>query len=338
MTKYNKEELDELFIKLKAKGENEGIFDKTPLLMRLEFSFTIFIFILGIYSVTHFNFLITAVLLGTAIMRSFMLTHDLLHGQVFRSRRLSLAISYIFNNFIVGLSSSLWAYNHNVNHHTFTNVAAKDIDLKAAGGVFYGDYNFPQWFHKYQQIIFWPIFALCFLNFYIISLIHIIKKRLWVELVFLLLHLCIPAYVIVNLGWGLGLGTMAIAYAIWGMWFGTIYSTNHFGMRTLSEEEYLKMSRFESQVVTSRNIMGGHLIHWIYGGLNTQIEHHLYPKISRFKLLKAAKLTKEFCEENEIVYYEVTTAAALKEIYTYLKDHRPNVLANSSADTMAPSR
>jgi fatty acid desaturase len=70
----------------------------------------------------------------------------------------------------------------------------------------------------------------------------------------------------------------------------------------------------ELQMRTSRSLKGGSFIHWFYGGLNTQIEHHLFPKAPRFNLLKIQNMTREFAKKHDIKYFETTPVQAYIQI------------------------
>ncbi len=70
---------------------------------------------------------------------------------------------------------------------------------------------------------------------------------------------------------------------------------------------------------TSRSLKGGKFVHWFYGGLNTQIEHHLFPHAPRFNLLKVQQLTREFAEKYNIKYFETTPLEAYRQINQALK-------------------
>jgi fatty acid desaturase len=113
-------------------------------------------------------------------------------------------------------------------------------------------------------------------------------------------------------------------YMLWAAWFGAVIITNHLGLEMFPEKQYKDFTWLELQNRTSRNVRGGKFVHWFYGGLNTQVEHHLYPKAPRFYLLKAAKITEAFCQKHNITYITATPWKAYKEIYCFLKDNRPN--------------
>ena len=77
----------------------------------------------------------------------------------------------------------------------------------------------------------------------------------------------------------------------------------------------------ELQMRTSRSLSGGSFIHWFYGGLNTQIEHHLFPKAPRFNLLKVQKMTRDFAKKHHIPYFETTPVTAYVQINDALKNY-----------------
>ena len=81
------------------------------------------------------------------------------------------------------------------------------------------------------------------------------------------------------------------------------------------------MSWMELQMRTSRSLKGGALVHWFYGGLNTQIEHHLFPKAPRFNLLKVRDMTRDFAKKHNIAYFETTPLEAYVQINRALDNY-----------------
>jgi fatty acid desaturase len=320
--KYTNEEFNFLFAELKTMVKAEGLYTKCPRRAIVEFLIVVSLLIISLYSVTNFHPVITAVLFAVTIMRSTFVAHDLIHGQYFASRQTNRKISYIFANGIMGISRSWWENKHNLLHHTFTNIIGKDGDIDAAGGAFTGGYHYPAWFHRYQHIFFWPLLTLLYFVFWIQSLSYVIRKRYWGELALLSVNALIPVYIVFLLGW-IGLATVIGMYMLWAAWFGAVIITNHLGLEMFPEEQYKDFTWLELQNRTSRNVRGGKFVHWFYGGLNTQVEHHLYPKAPRFYLLKAARITEEFCLKHDITYITRTPWQSYKEIYLFLKANRP---------------
>jgi len=319
---YTNEEFNYLFAELKTMVKAEGLYTKCPRRAIAEFLIVVALLLVSLYSINNFHPLITVVLFATTIMRSTFVAHDLIHGQYFASRHTNKNISYIFANGIMGISRSWWENKHNLLHHTFTNIIGKDGDIDAAGGAFTGGYHYPAWFHSNQHILFWPLLTLLYFVFWIQSLSFVIKKRYWGELALLAVNALIPTYIIFSLGW-IGLATVIGMYMLWAAWFGAVIITNHLGLEMFPEEQYKDFTWLELQNRTSRNVRGGKFVHWFYGGLNTQVEHHLYPKAPRFYLLKAARITEEFCLKHDITYITRTPWQSYKEIYLFLKANRP---------------
>ncbi len=320
---YTKEEYNYLFADLKSQIKAAGLYAKCPRRALLEFSIVILLFTLSLYSIEHFSPLITAVLFATSIMRSTFVAHDLIHGQYYKSRDVNRRVSFVFANVLMGISRSWWERKHNLLHHTFTNIVGKDEDIDASGGAFTGRYVYPRWYHRRQHILFWPLLTLLYFVFWTQSLSYVIKQKYWGELALLIINALMPAYIISVWGWWQGGAVVVGMYMLWSAWFGAVIITNHLGLEMFPEDEYSSFSWLELQNRTSRNVRGGRFIHWFYGGLNTQVEHHLYPRAPRFYLLKAASITQAFCEEHGIIYQSKTPWEAYKEIYIFLKNNRP---------------
>ena len=320
--KYTNEEFNFLFAELKSTVKAEGLYTKCPRRATVEFLIVVSLLLISVYSVNNFHPIITTVLFALTIMRSTFVAHDLIHGQYFASRQTNRKFSYLFANGIMGISRSWWENKHNLLHHTFTNIIGKDGDIDAAGGAFTGGYHYHAWFHSNQHILFWPLLTLLYFVFWVQSLSYVITKKYWGELAILAVNALIPVYIVFSLGW-LGLATVIGMYMLWAAWFGAVIITNHLGLEMFPEEQYKDFTWLELQNRTSRNVRGGKFVHWFYGGLNTQVEHHLYPKAPRFYLLKAARITEEFCLKHDIPYISKTPWESYSDIYAFLKANRP---------------
>lgn len=319
---YTNEEFNYLFAELKTLVKAEGLYTKCPRRAAVEFLIVVSLLAVSLYCVNSLHPVITALLFALTIMRATFVAHDLVHGQYFASRKVNKYISYIFANGLMGISRSWWENKHNLLHHTFTNIVGKDMDIDAAGGAFTGKYHYPAWFHNNQHILFWPLLTLLYFVFWAQSLMYVIEKKYWGELLLLGVNALIPAYIVYSLGWA-GLATVIGMYMLWAAWFGAVIITNHLGLEMFPQEQYKDFTWLELQNRTSRNVRGGKFIHWFYGGLNTQVEHHLYPKAPRFYLLKAARITEEFCRKHDITYITRTPWESYKDIYAFLKANRP---------------
>lgn len=115
-----------------------------------------------------------------------------------------------------------------------------------------------------------------------------------------------------------------IHHAFTGLYLGLIFAPNHKGMPMLKSND--KIDYFSQQVITSRNICGGFLTDIIYGGLNYQIEHHLFPSMPRNKLKNAKPIIEEFCRRKNIPYHETGIRQSFREIISAL--HKEGRLAS----------
>ena len=255
--------------------------------------------------------------------RAVFVSHDILHTQYFKSKSLSMKLSYPFSAFILSNSSSWWDFKHNINHHTWCNVIEKDEDILALDGAFTpkNKGNSP-FLKKYKYIVFWGSMFFMYGAFIVQSYNFAIKRKHYGELALMLMHW--------PLVWGtifyfLPLGDAVVVfltlYFTLSPWLAFGFITNHLGCEVFDLQEGRKLSWLELQMRTSRSLIGGMFVHWFYGGLNTQIEHHLFPKAPRFNLLKVQDMTRDFAKKHNIKYFESTPIKAYIQINDALKGY-----------------
>ena len=98
------------------------------------------------------------------------------------------------------------------------------------------------------------------------------------------------------------LAFVAVHQAVFGLYMGCSFAPNHKGMPIIAAHQ--KLDYLRKQVLTSRNVRGGWLVDQLLGGLNYQIEHHLFPSMPRPNLRHAQQLVRAFCAEHHISYAE----------------------------------
>jgi fatty acid desaturase len=123
------------------------------------------------------------------------------------------------------------------------------------------------------------------------------------------------------------------AVALWftmmmtfGFFMGAAFAPNHKGMPLVEKES--KLDFFSRQVLTSRNVKGSWLKDNLMGGLNYQVEHHLFPSMARPNLKKAHDIVVKFCEENNITLVEM----GLAKSYMAIMQHLNKVGLSNNAD------
>jgi fatty acid desaturase len=248
--------------------------------------------------------------------RAVFISHDILHTQYFKSKALSFKLSYPFSAIILSNSSSWWDFKHNVNHHTWCNVPEKDEDILAMDGAFTTKQKGNSTFlRSIKYLVFWGSLFFMYPAFIIQSYNFAIKKKKYGEVAMMLLHWPIvwgTLFVLLPVASFLTVFvTLNIALSGW-LAFGFI--TNHLGCEVFDKDDSESLTWMELQMRTSRSLKGGSFIHWFYGGLNTQIEHHLFPKAPRFNLLKVQSMTRDFAQKHNIDYFESTPIEAYVQI------------------------
>jgi fatty acid desaturase len=112
------------------------------------------------------------------------------------------------------------------------------------------------------------------------------------------------------------LAFIAVHQAVFGIYLGTVFAVNHKGMPLYNDQSQKEF--FYRQVLTSRNLYSGRVIEFLFGGVNYQIEHHLFPSMPRPNLRRARPLIKEFCRQKGVPYTECGLLASYREVFVYL--------------------
>jgi fatty acid desaturase len=109
---------------------------------------------------------------------------------------------------------------------------------------------------------------------------------------------------------------LVVQQGLFGLYLGCSFAPNHKGMPTLTAADELDFVR--RQVLTSRNVRGSRLVDWLLGGLNYQIEHHLFPNMPRPSLRQAQPLVRAFCDHQQLAYVEASLFGSYAEAVRHL--------------------
>ncbi|GAA1973838.1 acyl-CoA desaturase [Microbacterium pumilum] len=269
--------------------------------------------------------LLIAGALGVILTQFAFLAHEASHRQVFESGKANDRAARLVANLIVGISYSWWMTKHS-RHHANPNVLGKDPDIErdvisfteedaARATGLYG------WFTRRQGYLFFPILMFEGLNLHVRGLRTVfgrgrVDKR-WVEMGMLVPRLVIyVALIFVLLPPGLAFAFLGVQLAVFGVYMGASFAPNHKGMPLLPRDS--KVDFLRRQVLTSRNIRGGRLVDVFMGGLNYQIEHHLFPNMPRPNLKHAQKLARAYCADHSIDYTETSLMQSYGIVIRYL--------------------
>lgn len=268
--------------------------------------------------------LLSALYMGFVSMQFGLLGHDIGHRQVFRSSRSSRIAGFLVGNLMVGWSWSWWIDKHNA-HHGHPNEIGLDPDIVRPFTAFTEDAarsrrGIARLLAKYQAYLEFPLYLLSPISFLIMSVLflyHKKSKHTGTEALLLTLHYGLYLGLLLwRLDFWQVLPFMLVHHAFFGLYLGSIGAPNHKGMPILDSDAPTDFLR--QQVLTARNVKGSPLVDFWYGGLNYQIEHHLFPTMPRNKLRQARPLIKAFCEEHAIAYCETSLLQSYLDILRFL--------------------
>ncbi len=117
-------------------------------------------------------------------------------------------------------------------------------------------------------------------------------------------------------GWPQAITFFMVSQMSFSLYNVSVFAPNHKGMAMLSDDEPLDFLR--TQVLTARNVRGSRFVDFWYGGLNYQVEHHLFPTMPRNQLSKAQPIVEQFCRERGVPYHETSLGRSYVEIFQHL--------------------
>jgi linoleoyl-CoA desaturase len=255
----------------------------------------------------------------------FNVMHDACHGAFSPNEKLNNIIGYSLN--ILGGNSFLWKQKHNIIHHTYTNVDGIDDDI-AKSPVIRQCYT-QKWYpaHKVQHIYLPFIYAITSLAWVFIMDFQkyfsnkIYRTDRWemglkeniifwaTKVFFFAVYIIIPIAIVGFKAWLVG---FLITHVAMGFMLAIVFQLAHVVEHAHFEEAYDDKHIDENwatfQVLTTANFARNNkLINWYVGGLNFQIEHHLFPRISHIHYPAISTIVKDTCAEFDIPYNDFPT-------------------------------
>ena len=254
-----------------------------------------------------------------------LLGHDVAHLQVFRSTRLASLLGLILGNLLLGIGMGWWRESHNTAHHNNPNHFDLDPNIDFYVLAFtpeQGRRKPPvlQWIirHQAKLITLFACLQIVSLHVQTVEFLRHWWRRLpaycAVESVTLVVHAIVYVGLIcVALGPLGGVAFIVAHRALAGLYLASIFAPNHKGMPILYGDG--RPDFLHEQVLTARNIRGGALTDFWYGGLNYQIEHHLFTNLPRNRLSRAAPLVRDYCQAHNLAYHETSLRGAYREMF-----------------------
>ena len=253
-----------------------------------------------------------------------LLGHDIGHAQVFSARRIADPVGLIVGNLLMGIGMGWWRESHGT-HHNHPNHFDLDRNIDFYVLAFtpeQGRRKPPvlRWIirHQAKLIVFFACIQLVSLHIQTVEFLNVWRRRRPVycacEALLLIAHAGLFLGVsFISLGPVLGLAFVVIHRALAGLYLASIFAPNHKGMPILYG--YGPPDFLREQVLTARNVVGSPLTDLWYGGLNYQIEHHLFPNMPRNRLSRAAPLVRAYCESHGLAYHATSLAGSYGEMF-----------------------
>ncbi len=271
--------------------------------------------------------LVLAAALGVIVTQFGFLGHDAAHRQMFTSAAWNAWTARILAGGFAGLSYAWWRAKHNKHHHS-PNVEGHDPDI-APGVIAFTPTIVAQrtsglagWFVRRQGWLFFPLLTLEGINLHVESIRAASDRsspQPWRRTELGLVLVRLTGYVAVLLWFlpiALAVSFLAVQMAVFGLCLGASFAPAHKGMPIVPRDMQLDFLR--RQVLVSRNVRGNPVVDWAMGGLNYQIEHHLFPSMPRCNLRTAQPLVREHCRREGIEYVEVGLFRSYAIVVDYL--------------------
>jgi fatty acid desaturase len=315
------------FAELSRRVKQAGLMDRRPRYYTVKIGLTVAMLLAGwaVFLLLGRSWwqLLTAVALGVAFTQVAFLGHDAGHKQIFRTRRASYVLGVLLGNLGVGLSFGWWQDKHN-RHHAHPNETGSDPDVRTGTFVFVPGQvrrrRLSRLVTRGQAFFFFPLLLLEGVHLHVAG-VRALRERSagarWLEGALMALH--IVAYltvVFIVLSPLQAVVFLAVQQGVFGFYMGCSFAPNHKGMPILSPDNELDYLR--RQVLTSRNVRGGPLVDFVFGGLNYQIEHHLFPSMPRPSLHRAQAVVRGFCHEHRISYCETSMVESYAQALRHL--------------------
>jgi len=264
------------------------------------------------------------VLLGGVLAGiGFNVMHDGAHGSFSRHHWLNRCAAFTLN--VCGGSVYMWEAKHNGIHHMYTNIAGLDDDLDIRPWMRLTPDQPYHRAHRFQHLYFWFFYGLLYISWiFITDYQKYFTRRIgpvalrpmsrpdhlifWgFKLLNLVLYVGLPVYCVGWGGWALGFGlTGAVAGFVLSIVFQLAHTVEQAAFpvpaadtRQLADEWAIHQLRTTANFATHNRV-----ISWLVGGLNFQVEHHLFPKISHVHYPALSRILRQTCQEFDLPYQE----------------------------------
>jgi linoleoyl-CoA desaturase len=311
------------------------------------------VFIFSIYLITYFLIISNVVVAWPIVLlilagihglfTAFIglnISHDAIHGAYSSNSKVNKIIGASMN--LIGGSDYVWKVKHNIVHHTYTNIHEHDHDLELSALIRLNPEQKKWWIHQFQHIYVFLLYPLGTLTWvFVKDFINFSKQKfgyydnskhpkgellrlIGFKSLYYTVFLIVPLLVI-SLPWYWILAGFIFVHFVEGLTLALVFQLAHLVEEAQfpepDEEDKIHENWAAHQMYTTANFARKNpLVRFFCGGLNFQIEHHLFPKICHIHYNNIAPIVKETAEEFGLPYNEhETVSGALKSHVRLLK-------------------
>jgi linoleoyl-CoA desaturase len=270
---------------------------------------------------------------------AFNISHDASHNALFKSKTWNEVFSYSFN--LIGVNRYIWNIKHNVSHHSFTNIPGHDMDIEQIKIARLVPHVPLKWFYRYQHIYvpllypFLSLFMLFVKDFQMFATRkygnNVYAKHPRSEYIILILskliyftYAIVIPFMVLHIIWY----KFLLGFVLMHMMLGVLLAIILFPVHALDdspfpeadENGYINESWVRHEIATSTNFCANsRLMHWISGGLNTHVIHHVFPNICHIHYYELTKIINQTAQEHQIPIRQNTMWGALRSHLNLLK-------------------
>jgi len=250
--------------------------------------------------------------------------HDAIHGSYSKNKKINTLLGYTFN--LIGANATVWRIQHNILHHTYTNIDHADDDLNAPFFLRFSPNAKHYWLHQFQHIYIWFFYGIStiswittkdfvrlkrFKNMGFLNKKHEYEKALIGMTVWKLLYysyaLIIPM-IMVPFSWGLILLAFISMHIVTGLLVSIVFQIAHImpanEFPLPDEQGMMNDNWYAHQFATTSNFSpNSKLLFWLVGGLNYQVEHHVLPDVCHVHYKELTKIVSDTAQEYGMSYH-----------------------------------
>jgi len=280
--------------------------------------------------------LLECAVLGCVIAAiGFNVMHDGAHGSFSDRPWLNKVAAFTLN--VMGGSSYMWNAKHNLIHHTYTNIEGHDDDIDIRPFMRMTPEQPRHMLHRFQHLYFWFLYCMLYISWiFVMDYQKYFSRQIGNSplkpmstsdhLVFwgfkalnLVIYIGLPVYMVGFWGW---LAGFVLSAAVAGFVLSIVFQLAHTVEDAAFPVPHAETNKLEDewaihQVKTTANFATDNkLVSWLVGGLNFQIEHHLFPKISHVHYPAISKIVQQVCDEYNVKYnnYRHTRSAIASHV------------------------